>query len=74
MIKSEVTNLWYEECDMVYFRNYIQATKYLEWGATLYDLFVGGDGKLVFCFSKKDHIRFRDKWGTRENNKVDTNG
>lgn len=66
---SELTGKTYEAEDCVFFRNCIQSAYYIEWGAELIDLFVGGDHKLVFVFPRSDHVKYRDKWGTKDNNK-----
>ena len=66
---SELTGKTYEAEDCVFFRNCIQSAYYIEWGAELIDLFVGGDHKLVFVFSRSDPVKYRDKWGTKYNNK-----
>ena len=69
-IYSETTQRQYEDMDMVFFRNIRQSIAYIEMGATVYDVFVDGSGKLVFCFSKEDHSRFKSIWGTKENNSM----
>ena len=50
--KSDVTGISYLDEDCVFFRNYIQAAKYISWGAKLIDLFTDSKDKLVFVFSK----------------------
>lgn len=69
---SEITQRFYDpDCgDYVFFRNCSQSARYIEWGATLYDLFTDSEHKLVFVFSREDHNRFKSRWGTRENNQV----
>lgn len=62
MIKSDITNTWYEEDKCVFFRNCIQSAYYMEWGATLVDLFTDSSHKLVFVFSKEDHKKYIDRW------------
>lgn len=66
MTKSDITGLLYEEYDMVFFRNYIQAAHYISWGAKLWDIFTDSECKLVFVFSKIDHAKYREKWSTRK--------
>jgi hypothetical protein len=68
--KSDITGLWYEDEDCVFFRNILQSSYYLEWGAKLVDIFTDGSHKIVFVFTKEDHIKFREKWGTKNNNKL----
>lgn len=65
---SEITGKVYEAEDCVFFRNCIQSAYYIEWGAELVDIFTGGDHKLVCVFRKSDHMKYRDRWGTRNNN------
>lgn len=55
-----------EEC--VYFRNCKQVAKYLNWGATLVDLFSDKNNTLVFVFTKKDHNKFKQQWIDGGNN------
>ena len=64
-IRSDVTGLEYNDEDMCFFRNYIQAAHYKSWGATLWDAFVDSQYKWVFVFSKEDHLKYRDRWGTK---------
>ena len=74
---SDITGEYYEDEDMVFFRNCVQSAMYIEWGARLYDIFTDSNHKLVFVFSKEDHMKYRDKWGTKNNNariKDDNNG
>lgn len=68
---SELTGEHYESRDMVHFLNPTQSARYLEWGAKLYDIQVSSDHRMIFVFSKEDHMRLRDKWGTKERNKVE---
>ena len=68
MTQSEITGEWYQDEDMCFFRNYIQAAYYKAWGAKLYDAFVDSQYKWVFVFSKEDHRKYRDKWGTKVSN------
>lgn len=69
-IYSETTQRWYDDTDMVFFRNIRQSIAYIGMGAVVYDVFVDGQGKLVFCFSKVDHNRLKLVWGTKENNNM----
>lgn len=62
---SEITGLTYEERDCVFFRNYVQAAHYLSWGAKLVDIFVDSTTKIVYVFSKDDHLKFRDRWNNQ---------
>ena len=70
MTISDITGLTYEEADMHFFRNYVQAAHYISWGAKLWDIFTDSECKLVFVFSKEDHLKYRDRWGTKLNNEV----
>lgn len=66
MNQSELTGEWYQDEDMCFFRNHVQAAYYKSWGAKLYDLFVDSNHKWVFVFSKKDHMKYRDLWRDRK--------
>lgn len=70
-IYSETTQRIYDDEDMVFFRNIRQSIAYINLGAIVYDVFVDGQGKLVFCFSKEDHSKYKFIWGTKENNNMD---
>lgn len=65
MSQSELTGEWYNDEDMCFFRNYIQAAYYKSWGAKIWDIFVDSQYKWVFVFSKEDHMKYRDRWGTK---------
>ena len=67
---SETTQREYDDNEMVFFRNIRQSIAYIEMGATVYDVFVDGRGKLVFCFLKTEHNRLKSVWGTKENNNM----
>lgn len=71
-IYSETTQRYYDDMDMVFFRNIRQSIAYISMGAVVYDVFVDGSGKLVFCFSKEDHSRLKSIWGTKENNEMNS--
>lgn len=62
MVVSDITGTLYDESDCVFFRNYIQAAYYMEWGCKLIDLFTDSEHKLVFVFLKADHKKYIDKW------------
>jgi len=62
---SNITNKAYDDSACVFFRNYVQAAYYIEWGAILVDLFVDSEHKLVFVFNKADHEKFKLRWGTK---------
>jgi hypothetical protein len=68
MTKSDITGLWYEEADCVFFRNYVQSAHYISWGAKLLDVFTDSECKLVFVFSKEDHNRVKKRWNERKYN------
>lgn len=69
-IYSETTQRTYDDSEMVFFRNIKQSIAYISLGATVYDVFVDGQGKLVFCFSKEQHNIYKSIWGTKENNEM----
>lgn len=69
-VYSETTQRTYDDMDMVFFRNIQQSIAYINLGAIVYDVFVDGQGKLVFCFSKEDHDKYKFIWGTKENNSM----
>lgn len=71
MTKSDITGLSYNDDEMVFFRNYIQSAHYIQWGAKLWDIFTDSQCKLVFVFSKEDHMKFRDMWGKRKNEYIE---
>lgn len=60
--KSDVTGMFYENEECVFYRNHIQAARYLEWGATIIDIFTDSKHKLVFVFSKADHEKYLQRW------------
>lgn len=62
--ESDVTGIQYEEEDCVFFRNWLQASKYMQWGAKLIDIFPSRDDKFVYVFSKEDHNKYKTKWGS----------
>lgn len=64
--RSEVTGILYENEDCVFFRNYIQAAYYIEWGCPLIDIFTDGQHKLVFVFYRSDHDKHIVKWIERK--------
>lgn len=68
--QSFITGLEFDPDDMVYFRNCNQSARYIEWGATLYDLFTDSQHKLVFVFSRDDHNKLKSRWGTKDDNQV----
>lgn len=65
--KSEITGEYYEDEEVVFFRNYIQSAYYIEWGAKLIDIFTDSNHKLVFVFTKIDHDKYKLKWGSKKN-------
>lgn len=69
-IYSETTQRYYDDAEMVFFRNIRQSIAYIEMGAVIYDVFVDGSGKLVFCFDKETHNKLKSIWGTKENNNM----
>lgn len=62
---NQISNLdgsMYKDEDVVYFRNILQSIFYLEHSAELVDLFVDGNHKLVFVFSRLSHEMIISKW------------
>lgn len=64
--KSDVTGEIYEQEDCVFFRNYIQAAYYIEWGCRLIDIFTDSKHKLVFVFTKEEHQKYISRWMDRK--------
>lgn len=73
IVQSETTGKYYEDEDCVFFRNYIQAAKYISWGAKIIDLFTDGSDKLVYVFSKLDHNKYKLRWGKFKETKFKEN-
>lgn len=63
--KSDITGLYYEDEDCVFFRNPVQSSYYVFRGAKLIDLFVDSKLQFVFVFSKSDHERLKMEWRER---------
>ena len=59
---SEITGIYYEDEMCVFYRNYIQAAYYIEWGAKLVDIFTDSNHKLVFVFYRSDHEKYIERW------------
>lgn len=53
---------YYDDEDVVYFYNEKQSIAYLKAGVKLVDLILNEKGKLMFVFSKKDHMKLKEKW------------
>lgn len=68
---SDLTGKMYENEDVVFFRNHVQAAHYYAWGCELIDQFVDGNMKWVFVFKKSDHEWAKIKWAE---NKDKNNG
>ena len=68
---SDLTGRMYENDDVVFFRNHVQAAYYHSWGCELVDLFVDNNMKWVFVFWKADHIKHRDRWGAKSKGEKD---
>lgn len=75
MEKSTLTGLYYNESDMVYFRNTLQSAFYVFQGVELQDLFVDDKMHFVFVFLKEDHKKILPLWlnANIERNKVNNN-
>ena len=65
MVKSTVTNLYYDPKKMVKIVNTKQAMLYLKNHCTLYDLYESR-GTLVFMFDRAEQEDFYSKWCNRE--------
>lgn len=59
---SSITGMYYEDEDMVFFRNPLQSAYYVFHGAKLQDLFVDDKMRFVFVFSKADHNKLKMLW------------
>lgn len=64
-IHSKVTDRVYQSDEMVYLVNPVQIAKYMNQGATLYDL-LSIDDKLVGAFSRKETRMLYKRWQNRE--------
>lgn len=65
---SDLTGEMYENEDVVFFRNHVQAAHYYAWGCKLVDQFVDSNMKWVFVFWKKDHAWAKLKWIDNKDN------
>lgn len=68
---SDLNGKMYENEDVVFFRNHVQAAHYYAWGCELVDQFVDSNMKWVFVFKKSDHEWAKIKWSE---NKEKSNG
>lgn len=59
---SSITGEWYEDEDMVFFRNTLQSAFYVAHSASLKDIFVDDNMHFVFVFTKKDHDKLKRLW------------
>lgn len=75
MIKSYITNEYYNEKKAVYIKNTRQAMAYIAYGAKLLDLLVDKNmdrntgeirRMLTFVFSRDDHEVLLSKWKSHE--------
>ena len=73
MDKSALTGLYYNESDMVYFRNTLQSAFYVFHGAVLQDLFVDDKMHFVYVFLKTDHNKLKMLWKNSNIEKDKTN-
>ena len=73
---SETTGKIYVDEDCYYFKNPLQSAYYMTHGAELQDIFVGGDMKFVYVFTKADHQRLKMEWRNSNvgRDKVDNDG
>lgn len=60
--QSDITGLFYEDEDCVFFRNCVQSAFYIFKGAKLVDIFVDDKMKIVFVFKREDHKRLIKDW------------
>lgn len=61
-VKSDVTGIFYENEDVVFFRNLYQSTFYIDHNATIVDVFTDGNKKLVFVFYRDQHEELIKLW------------
>lgn len=59
---SETTGRTYIDEDCYFFKNPLQSSFYMANGAVLQDIFVSGDMKFVYVYTKEDHQRLKMKW------------
>ena len=65
---SDVTGIYYENEDVVYFRNLYQSTFYIDHNATIVDVFTDSNKKLVFVFWRDQHEKLIGLWLENKNN------
>jgi len=76
MTKSELTGKWYQDEEMVFFKNTLQSAFYVFHGSVLQDIFVNDKMKFVYVFKKTDHERLKMLWknSSIEKEKVNRDG
>lgn len=65
-ITSDITGKTYEDSSVVFFTNLPQSIAYMKAGAVPLDVMVGNSNKLIFVFSKEDHMKLRERWARHE--------
>lgn len=61
-ITSKITGKLYEQQDMCHILNPIQAALYIKNGATLYDLLLSRENKLIYVFNRSDTKHLYDQF------------
>lgn len=56
----------YQDSEMIFIINTLQATAYIANGAHLYDCLVGYDGKLMYVFKRSETWKLYKKWCAHE--------
>ena len=62
---SPITGLEYRPLDCVFYRNPVQAHRFMKHGAVLYDLIVGDDG-FTWVFNREATRGLNDLWCRHE--------
>ena len=62
LTQSELTGKWYQDEDVVFFRNLYQCCFYIQHSCMPIDLFCDGQGKLVMVFERKKHNELIKLW------------
>ena len=60
--RSDITGMFYEDEEAVFFRNPLQSAFYIFHGATLVDIFVDDKLRFVWVFYKNDHEKLKMLW------------
>jgi hypothetical protein len=60
--KSELTDRWYHDEDVVFFRNLYQCAFYIKNHCLPIDIFTDGNDKLVMVFDRQQHNELIKLW------------